>query len=130
MSDKLEEALVEAIGKATDAAEAAGSFLAAELPDVIEQLLMWKLASSVMGFVLALSIAGACAWGCVRLGRNIASADKAGRYSSPGMDLGCALLGVASFVFAGFAVSDLFTGAKILIAPKVYLIEYAARLAS
>ena len=41
MEDTLQTAIVDLIGKATSGAETAGKFLLDEIPDVVQQLLMW-----------------------------------------------------------------------------------------
>ena len=41
MNEQLQEALAELLGKANNGIDTAGNFLASELPEVIQQLLMW-----------------------------------------------------------------------------------------
>ena len=52
MNGQLNTALVAIITKVTSAVDASVSFLQAELPDVIHQLLMWKLVESLLTLVI------------------------------------------------------------------------------
>ena len=50
MNEQLQKALVELIGKASNGIDASVSFLSAEIPDVIHQLLLWYAAKSAIEF--------------------------------------------------------------------------------
>lgn len=122
MNDDLQKALAVILQKTTHAAETGAAFLQAELPEVIRQLLMWKAVQSFIWFALALTA-------CVilfRKSREYFKAHKVGSFD--GFDLVGGLAAIGSgltFVIAMLSTAWL----QILIAPKVYLIEYAARLA-
>ena len=45
MNEQLQNALVDLITKVTSGMDTATAFLAGELPDVVQQLLRWKLAT-------------------------------------------------------------------------------------
>lgn len=127
MNEQLQQALAEILNKTMVGVEAGTAFLQAELPDVIQQLLMWKLAqASVM---LAFSILGSLqfitvTWISAKHSRN-------GGF----FDLDCAGIPclMISACIAAVSVCGVFTwGAdalQIWLAPKIYLIEYAASLA-
>ena len=129
MDDKLQEALLNILNNVTQSVENGVSFLSEQLPDVIHQLLLWKAVESGIHFVILLAL-------CIGLGIAACKFLKAGREYKPknGYDDGATgffflfgvtfVLGVVSFVFASNQLEWL----KILIAPKMYLIEYAAQL--
>ena len=52
----LEQSLVTIIEKATTGIDTAVSFLSAEIPDVIHQLLMWKMVNSILTTAVLLII--------------------------------------------------------------------------
>lgn len=128
MDEVLQTALAGLINKVTQGAEVAGEFLVEETPEVLEQLLMWYGAYNFIYFLLGivgivlvpyLSING------MRKGTKLDKEDK----SSP----------VGGFIFIGSVIGGVLgiaqtlsllnlTWLKIWIAPKIWLIEYAATL--
>lgn len=122
MNDELQKALAVMLQKTTQATEAGTAFLQAELPEVIRQLLMWKAVQSFIVFIVALTI-------CIylsRLSRKFFREHKEHSYDSK--DMLSFFSGVGAFF--SFIVAMVSTSwLMILIAPKVYLIEYAASLA-
>ncbi len=123
MNEQLQTALADLLGKANSGIDAGASFLQAQLPDVIQQLLMWK--AVVSGLLFTLSIVGfiGITIAIIRVLRNTEFWD--------GNDM------PPSFLVAGFMSILYFAPAlvwdidwlQILLAPKIYLIEYAASLA-
>lgn len=121
----LDQALATAITKAVSGLDQAATFLAAEIPDVIRQLLIWK--ATVSGLMFMGCILITCAWAYI-MKTYIWVQDEDGKrywadeWNSPGQALmvsGVALTGAAAL----FDVAWL----QILVAPKIYLIEYAAK---
>lgn len=115
MNDELQKALAAMLSKTTSAVEAGVGFLQAELPDVIQQLLMWNMVKSAVFFSLWLGLSVLLVWFARRAWRN-------------------GEVEVVAFAGGGatFAVIFLLGNLdwlQILVAPKVYLIEYAASLA-
>ena len=56
MNEQLQKSLVELIGKASNGIDASVSFLSAEIPDVIHQLLVWYAAKSAIDFFVGILI--------------------------------------------------------------------------
>lgn len=139
MNDQLQAALADILTKTTTAVEAGVDFLQAELPDVIQQLLAWKLAYSVATILVGTVALLLVGWS-FRFYKKEWLLDSEGRrhrYKTtivfdsdgdvhPGIIglIGAQIFGTVVF-FAGLN----FTWLQILIAPKIYLIEYAASLA-
>jgi hypothetical protein len=133
MNEELQKSLASLLSKANSGIDNAGEFLASELPDVIQQLLMWHGAHSFIVFIV----------GIITLATAIILPVKAyngrlieGHWASP-----CSayeeisLLGVAamSLSLVGFFASMAFINIEwlqIWIAPKVWLVEYAAKIAA
>lgn len=99
-------------------------FLSAQLPDVIHQLLLWKFWESVVHCLFAV-VAALCLipiWVTAR--KYEKTADK--YQSGAGY---CAAV-FASIIPGGIAIVQFnITWLQIWVAPKIYLIEYAASLA-
>jgi Na+-transporting NADH:ubiquinone oxidoreductase subunit NqrE len=116
MSDKLESVLVDAIQKTQAGIGEAVDFAITQAPDVIQQLLLWKTIQSLAIFIplvlIALAFLGWIVW----------AVKKEKDYSE-----GYAFLTMGFFVFSALACNQL-TWLKIWIAPKLYLVEYAASL--
>ena len=144
----LDEALTRLINRSIDAAESvaggiseasgdAAAFLAAEIPDVIQQLLVWHAIESLIWFLPGLLLIAApwfvyWKWG----GRGKPAEPKYGeaRYEETfthGYDgrvsgMGPLMLGGVVTTLAGLAlILGNLEWLKILVAPKLYLLEYA-----
>ena len=127
MNKDLQESLATVIQKATAGVEAGVDFLSAQLPDVIHQLLMWKAVESFLLMLLSFALFGVviALWRYAYKfeQRNAENISKSGNgYFFAGM--------LSLFVGAAAIVSFSITWLQIWIAPKIYLIEYAAKLAS
>lgn len=131
MNDQMQQALFAILNKAMSGVEAGTSFLQAELPDVIHQLLAWKLASSLLAMLIGIIVIFVY-WRLVRafMKSEIDSAlkDSRGNPTTP-VFAGLVIGGCASAVSLIFILTDGSTALQIALAPKVYLIEYAASLA-
>lgn len=139
MSKPLDEALARLIDATLNGIDATTTFLAAEIPDVVQQLLIWKMTESLLYFVLGVSLIlspwvtyklwggvgapGAPTKGATRYEVTLTH-DEYGRWHDAAVFL---LLPSAMVIAAGFVVGDL-DWLKILLAPKIYLLEYAKEL--
>jgi len=133
---KIEDTVVELIQKSVSSVEQGISWLSGELPDVIHQFLMWKLAASILFIVLW--CIGAFIWSRYYAEykrievQNSSNRNTYTRYA-PIIDTGTyetilILSGLVMSVLFFVVVTCGFTILQILIAPKIYLIEYAASL--
>ena len=117
MNEKLSEALVELISLSVSGVE----FLVSEIPDVLHQLLIWKATISAISMLcwvlLCVAIYKFNRWQIKYLIEN----DK---IDEPYVMVN---LFQGFFIFPLVGLFDL-TFLKIWIAPKVFLIEYAAQL--
>ena len=122
MNEQLQNALAEIITSALENAEAAKGFVLAELPDVVQQVLAWHFAVSLIWFVLGAVTLAFLAWAWI---------SPRGAYRRcVGDEFG--EIFVVAGTLAGLMVGLLgvlnITWLQIWLAPKVYLIEYAASL--
>jgi len=125
MDEKLQAAVAEMIGKVNDGVDASTAFLSAELPDYISQLLMWIIARDTIVIVLSvmviyLSYMATFKW---------SDQDKKHDMWRDSKLIASIIGGASSIVSVGFAVASTLDVAKIILAPKVWLVEYAASLA-
>lgn len=150
MNEQLQQALASILGKTMQGVEAGVSFLSTEIPDVIHQLLVWKMAQSsvylslyiiaaVVGiFLICKSYKTVFEYqrGSNLYYGNRGELEEEGRrlmaeYGSkmPFSMIGCAA-GFMSIIFLLVGgVAEMSTVIQIWLAPKIYLIEYAASLA-
>jgi len=117
--DKLDDILLKLLTGITEG----GQFLVAELPEVIQQLLHWYFAKSVIysliGFFLAYVV-----YRIVKFAIHFYKTDES--YDAEPKVFVIVLLGsVVGFIGVFFVSLDWL---QILIAPKVWLIEYASEL--
>lgn len=122
MNEQLQVALTEILNKTMKGVEAGVGFLQAELPDVIQQLLIWKAAEAAFYSFVGVLMIFASIYGAKRTHKASYDLDETViplyMASVGGLFGGCFLIG-----------SNSLTVIQIWLAPKIYLIEYAASLA-
>ena len=146
----LDEALTRLINRSVDAAESvagdisnatgdAAAFLVAEIPDVIQQLLVWHAIESLIWFlpgILLLAAPWFVYWKWAGRGepgepyygeaRYVETLTHDGRGKVDGDGVLALTLGGVAATLAGFALAlNNLEWLHILVAPKLYLLEYA-----
>lgn len=142
MNEQLQQALVTIITKATEGVEASVSFLSSEVPDVVSQLIIWKIASNSMTVAFCL---GLFLLGCWVFKKTFVHPQCEGffwekkhqpRYYE-GEDQYEITVPAVLIVFVSAIICIIlfftFLGStyellQLIIAPKIYLIEYASNL--
>lgn len=128
MNDDLQKALAEILKKTTQGVEAGVGFLQRELPDVVQQILIWHGVNSAIFFVLGLAILAYCPWKSKKLWDKGTEVENANKHACvDGYIYGVLTCWFLSAVGLVIVFTNL-TWLQILIAPKLYLIEYAASL--
>jgi len=135
MEEELQKALAEMVNKTVSALESGASFVASEIPDVAQQLLMWKLAESLAFFLVGLILIFTPV---VLLFKYGGVGEKEGHYHKPTLthdihgdvdEHKVVPFGFASLVSAIVGLFCLnLNWLYILLAPKAYLLVYAAKL--
>ena len=142
INEKLQNELANMIAHVNDGA----SFLVSELPDVISQLLMWRSVKSGAVFMIGVILLALSAKSVVWVKRSVKESREAydrgerwTRYSgcdsttSHEYDLKAGvfvwIIPVFLLIVGACVAANNLDWLQILIAPKVYLIEYAAKLA-
>lgn len=138
MNEQLQQALTAILNKTMSGVDAGVNFLSAEIPDVIHQLLLWKMVESLLIFIGGLILLVICSVFVYKQTRRVKTGE--GTYGSykanfvfdsdgdhPGI---IGVISVAVFGL-GFGIGGIcnLNWLQIWIAPKIYLIEYAASLA-
>jgi len=147
MNEQAEQALANLLNLAIDGIEGAKAFTEAQLPEVIEQLLMWKmlesLASTLFPFLLFALFATSLLTVLVKIRKSKKSRDGDGCFpyqrnlwwdKNGQSDMAIAttitlLITTFASLFTAAVMANL-TWLQILVAPKVYLLEYASKLVS
>lgn len=145
MNEQLQKVLADIITRVTSGADAVVEFSKQQLPEVLQQLLMWHFISHLLSFIIPLVLLTLCLTISVKFWHRVPkqdSRDKDDRcpwiadeyrdkahalyfkYWLPGY-----ILPVVSFILG---IITLFNSnlvwLKIVLAPKLYLLEYAASL--
>lgn len=120
MDKELQQALAAMLNKTVSGIEAGAQFLQEQLPEVIQQLLLWKAVESGVVFSAFLIATFLSAYCTRRFWLWVSEDDSGGEpfVLVPITLTGLLLLGACKSL----------EWLQILIAPKVYLIEYAASL--
>lgn len=139
MNEQAQKILLALLQKASSGIDSAASFSQAQIPDVVHQLLVWNFAASIIyqaiSILSVISVlfwvkklvsdrASKKAWTCHRL-------DTSSQYSSDFFDGVCiftGIIGAVIFMVCLICFFSSFDWLKIWLAPKLYLIEYAASL--
>lgn len=117
MNEQAQKIMLDLLKKASDGIDSAVSFSQAQIPDVVHQLLMWNAISSISVQLLCLFIIAVCILICVKAHK--------GDYNLFIISLSL----FSTIIFASLCVLfSSFDWLKIWVAPKLYLIEYAASL--
>lgn len=131
MNEQLQQALAAILNKTMAGVEAGASFLQAELPEVIQQLLMWKLAEASIKSLAAIAVI-VCFVAFMRVyyRAETGSALKDYDYCPTFAGFAAITIGACATLVSVIGLSHYpMIAAQILVAPKLYLIEYAASLA-
>lgn len=122
MNEQLQETVNTILTKALSIADETGEFLVEQVPDVVNQLLIWEATASAIGMASWIIIVFLYSRGCVRLwnsDHDVQSADVLG---------GMVIFGILMSLLLLVIIEVSFDWLKILVAPKLYLLEYAATL--
>lgn len=128
----LDSALVEILQQATAGIKTGISFLSAQLPDVIRQLLLYHLIYDCVAVLSILVGFGIYAYAIYRLWKWVIKQEK-DNYSVDYYYFPCGMVSGMSalFVLGGglpLLWANLMEALQLWIAPKIWLIEYAASL--
>ena len=127
MSDKAEQVLAAIMQRVLDGVDTATEFAKQEIPEVIQQLLVWHFWEATIWACIGVAMLVSYRWIFAWL-KSLYLLE----YSSTGDGSSTiAAGGVCSAVYIGFAIHKAFsalTALKIAIAPKLYLLEYGASL--
>tara|TARA_R110000787_G_scaffold264736_1_gene370626 strand:+ start:62 stop:463 length:402 start_codon:yes stop_codon:yes gene_type:complete len=133
MNEELQNALGALLNKANNGIDTAGEFLASELPDVIQQLLMWHGIKSFVSFISCIIV---MILAIAMLVKALKNKDLEGHwaYASSSYEL-LSFNGILVCMSSVISIIPALVNINIVwlqiwIAPKLWLIEYAAKLAS
>jgi hypothetical protein len=125
MNEQLQNTVNEVLLGAVEQAAKGAEFLKGQLPDVVQQLLMWNLVASLL--MTAICSAGVIAAYLTTFKWADQTLDKYGRWKEAKVAAAIGG-GIAGALLTVTAIVQMFNALKIWIAPKVWLIEYAASL--
>lgn len=135
MNEQLQQALTAIISKTMNGVDAGVSFLSAEIPEVIHQLLIWKMVESLAAFVGGVLLIIGTVWFLYAHTRQA----KVNEYHikptwildrDGEVHLGIIGVIVGSLISTCFGIAGVcnITWLQIWLAPKLFLVEYAASL--
>lgn len=133
MDDKANKILADLLQKASDGIDSAVVFSQAQIPDVVHQLLFWNAVSSALLQLLGISMVAVAflalshAMRCRKRGDEWTRFMPGSSSTSIAYDLCFPAFIVSSGLGAIIAICS-FDWLKIWLAPKLYLLEYAASL--
>lgn len=129
MNEQLQNALAAILDKTINGIDASVQFMAAELPDVINQLLLWYATKGILMLIIGILCAIAPFIIYKKLKERIKSRDDAGEYTDELFELYMPWFLSLIMFWLGAILMINIEWLQILIAPKIWLIEYAASIA-
>lgn len=122
MTDKTyDELKAEALAKVLNAAQATGDFVLEQAPQVIKQLLVYNAVEKGVVIAALIAVICGCLYGVKKCIGWLKDTDGASL-------VGVVILSIAALGCSWGVVSNALDLIKILVAPKVWLLEYAASL--
>lgn len=132
MNEQLQQAVATMIQQALEAFNKGASFMAAEIPDVVNQLLRWHAVRSAAMTALGVLILVVFVVTSYYQVKWWVAKDPNSRYDERRIDMAygpAVLLNLIWILPVAFAIGTInLTWLQIWIAPKVWLIEYAAKM--
>lgn len=132
MNPETSEIVNTALRKAIEVASATGQFVVEQAPDVIQQLMVWKTASYAVNLVVGVGmvVGPPLLWGWANKKYPGWHTEKGHFDNFPTISAMIAGLATGVSLVCGipFAYSSAMGLLKITLAPKVWLLEYAASL--
>lgn len=129
MNEELQKQLVSILEAATATASSAKDFVLAELPDVAKQLLLWELWQAVV-YLTVLGVLPIVAlvflWRWANKYRKKEDTSTENKEACAGVTFGVTI--VIAVVSSIALVTNILTIVKVLVAPKLFLLEYASKL--
>jgi len=132
MNEQLQNTVNEILKNAIDAATAGAEFLKDQAPDVVQQLIKWHMAEAGLYAGVELSVlVGVCVaskkiWNITDKWRW--PAGKLTDEAEMSRGASCAAAAIISILTLTASLGNIFELIKLWIAPKVWLLEYAASL--
>lgn len=127
MNEQLQQALTAILNKTMQGVDAGVSFLNGQIPEVIYQLLVWKASLSAISMVACIALCFAIYKLNVFQFRYIKKWKEDGDEFMDHPEMMINMIQIFWFIPVGVLFS--LDWLKIWLAPKIYLIEYAASLA-
>lgn len=126
--NKTDEVLAAILTNGLETAEKTGQFLKEQLPDVVQQLLMWNIANCIMWISVVLIYYIVYSVGWVKFTKKAEASDMYS--SSRDWAYTFKLVGGVIGVLIATPILMMYLSEllKLLIAPKVWLLEYAANI--
>jgi len=138
MNEELQKALADVINKASSGIDTASDFIMAELPEVVQQAMTWYMVESLIYFTICV-IMTLSSYKVIKYQRSLFYDDEGNLapwckgYMSTSAEYDISVVGITILDIVASVVAICFasniTWLKIWIAPKLWLIEYAAKLA-
>ncbi|HCC3328788.1 TPA: hypothetical protein M4731_001403 [Salmonella enterica] len=123
MNEQTSHLLASLLQKALSGIDSAVAFSQAQLPDVIRQLMLWKAAL----YGLRIVVGTLLLWGCVVLFRKGLEWNKSLATDTQGF-VSLVLSGIVGLFVVVMVLSNIGNLLQLWLAPKIWLIEYAADL--
>ncbi|EEW3262244.1 hypothetical protein [Escherichia coli] len=125
MNEQAQKILTDLLQRAANGVDAAVSFSQSQIPDVVRQLLIWNFAASVIFSILGVLLFAGAQFGAWKVFKHLRKRWRDDELWEHPEIIIIAVVYIVTFAPLGWLSLDWL---KIWLAPKLYLIEYAASL--
>ena len=121
MNEELQKQITEILKKAMESAQKGGEWIGGQVPDVLHQLIVWTITKGVVFFFLTISMF-LVSFLLIRKASNT-DYEMEEVYGMTGLTIG-----MVAIVSLPFSIGAFVDALQALVAPKLFLLEYAAHL--
>jgi hypothetical protein len=127
MENQLEDQLSKLVGKSIEIAEKTGEFVVDQAPELLKEFYNWHIATCIFFIVFAIFIViigRILPTGWLSKEKDYYDTNFFGRHGDEGAVVGYAVFFVCSLIGLIMFFTNIYDLVFILVAPKIYLIEY------
>ena len=128
MNDELQKQIAEILKQALAAAQHGGQWLAGQIPDVLQQLILWNIWCGIISGIIFLMILSIGLIVTFKVTDQKLVEVSYGKEWAISKIVSCFIFGVSSLVSLIAFLINLPDALKAAIAPKLFLLEYAVHL--
>lgn len=103
-------------------------FVVEQAPDVVRQLVQWKIYENTLCILFAGGFIAMCVWALLKLKAKVEAKDSRYDWNDPECGMPAIMLIIGGLTLTVWLCDSAFELVKVGFAPKIFLLEYLAKL--